>query len=222
MDQKDLAAALGISPGLVSRLKRRGMPVHSVEAARAWRMRNVNPYAKGHPAPARLPAAPPPAMAPQRPAKPLPSVPMSGDVFVEALGDWSTDALVVLENIAMGFALLPNGDALAMARALGAAADELLAQGRPLGAMEAPLRLALRLVPGELRDPLPVSVRVMDALIAEVREAVEARYATEQDRQADRDALRAAGPDAAQAMGAFWYRVAAGEATLLGEEGATA
>lgn len=52
MKQSELAAALGIDPGLVSRLKRRGMPVHSVEAAQQWRRQNVVP---------RGGAAPPPA-----------------------------------------------------------------------------------------------------------------------------------------------------------------
>ena len=38
---RQLAAALQIDPGLVSRDRKRGMPVHSVEAARAWRAENV-------------------------------------------------------------------------------------------------------------------------------------------------------------------------------------
>lgn len=41
LSQKQLAAALGINPGAVSKLKGRGMPVHSVEAARAWRQAHV-------------------------------------------------------------------------------------------------------------------------------------------------------------------------------------
>lgn len=43
--QNALAAALGISPGRVTHCKARGMPVYSVEAARAWRLQNVAPVA---------------------------------------------------------------------------------------------------------------------------------------------------------------------------------
>lgn len=41
LSQQQLASALGINPGAVSKLKRRGMPVHSVEAARQWRREHV-------------------------------------------------------------------------------------------------------------------------------------------------------------------------------------
>lgn len=41
--QQDLAHALGISPAMVSRLKRQGMPTHSVAAAAEWRRRNLDP-----------------------------------------------------------------------------------------------------------------------------------------------------------------------------------
>ncbi|MCZ2291634.1 MAG: hypothetical protein LC125_06765 [Burkholderiales bacterium] len=43
MSQSALAKALDLSEAVVSRLKRRGMPVDSVEAARAWRAANVRP-----------------------------------------------------------------------------------------------------------------------------------------------------------------------------------
>lgn len=45
-NQKELAAALGMSEGQVSKLKRRGMPTDSIEAARAWRSRNVGGYVR--------------------------------------------------------------------------------------------------------------------------------------------------------------------------------
>jgi hypothetical protein len=41
--QQDLARALGISAPMVSRLKRQGMPTHSVAAAIEWRSRNLDP-----------------------------------------------------------------------------------------------------------------------------------------------------------------------------------
>lgn len=40
--QKALAAALGMSQANVTKLKKQGMPVHSVEAARAWRVAKQN------------------------------------------------------------------------------------------------------------------------------------------------------------------------------------
>lgn len=43
MNQGELAEALGISAAMVSKLKRRGMPVHSLSAARAWRLANLLP-----------------------------------------------------------------------------------------------------------------------------------------------------------------------------------
>jgi hypothetical protein len=41
--QNELAAFLGISGQMVSKLKRRGMPTHSVFAARDWRQANLDP-----------------------------------------------------------------------------------------------------------------------------------------------------------------------------------
>ena len=65
MTQAELAHALDISAPMVSKLKRRGMPVHSVAEAAAWRSRNLDPMllknirrsefcrAAGRPEPAR-------------------------------------------------------------------------------------------------------------------------------------------------------------------------
>lgn len=39
--QTAIAAALGIDPAMVSRYKTKGMPLHSIEAAQAWRAANV-------------------------------------------------------------------------------------------------------------------------------------------------------------------------------------
>ena len=43
MLKKDLAAALGISASMVSRLTRRGMPTDSAAAAQAWRAAHLDP-----------------------------------------------------------------------------------------------------------------------------------------------------------------------------------
>lgn len=61
MKQKDLAEALGISAAMVSRLKHQGMPTHSVEAARRWRERHLDPArVVGQRVDYPRPAAPPP------------------------------------------------------------------------------------------------------------------------------------------------------------------
>jgi hypothetical protein len=44
--KKALAAALGISPAMVTKLGKRGMPVHDAEAARLWREANLD-YTRG-------------------------------------------------------------------------------------------------------------------------------------------------------------------------------
>ena len=41
--QAELAAALGLSPGRITALKRKGMPLFSIEAARAWRAQHIAP-----------------------------------------------------------------------------------------------------------------------------------------------------------------------------------
>jgi phage terminase Nu1 subunit (DNA packaging protein) len=46
ISQAALGRAIGISPPMVTKLKGQGMPVHSVEAALAWRDKNQRPYAK--------------------------------------------------------------------------------------------------------------------------------------------------------------------------------
>ena len=43
MGTRELAAALNIDPGLVSRLVKRGMPMHSTDAANAWRVVHAPP-----------------------------------------------------------------------------------------------------------------------------------------------------------------------------------
>jgi transcriptional regulator with XRE-family HTH domain len=64
LSQQDLAAALGVDPSWVTRYKAKGLPTHSIEAAKAWRRDNVrprvNPTAAGDGAGGRVPPAPPP------------------------------------------------------------------------------------------------------------------------------------------------------------------
>jgi hypothetical protein len=42
LTRKDLAAALGISPAMVSKLAQRGMPTNDLKAAEAWRRTKLN------------------------------------------------------------------------------------------------------------------------------------------------------------------------------------
>lgn len=72
MDQKTLASMLNISPGMVTKLKKRGMPVDSFERAQRWRKRHLEPgRVKG----ARFdPNAPEPAPRPAAPPAPLPNL----------------------------------------------------------------------------------------------------------------------------------------------------
>jgi hypothetical protein len=43
MNQKELAALLDISPAMVSRLKKQGMPTDTLERAQRWRKRHLEP-----------------------------------------------------------------------------------------------------------------------------------------------------------------------------------
>jgi phage terminase Nu1 subunit (DNA packaging protein) len=61
MSQAAIARELGLSSALMTKLKKQGCPMHSAEAVRDWRRRNVTGYCR--------PAAPPPP--PPQPA-PLP------------------------------------------------------------------------------------------------------------------------------------------------------
>lgn len=67
LSQAALGRALGLSPAAITKLKGQGMPVHSVEAAQAWREQRQNVAARKPlpagvvPAPARAPAPPPAA-----------------------------------------------------------------------------------------------------------------------------------------------------------------
>lgn len=51
LTQKDLAQELGISTGMVTQLKRQGMPTDSVAAAAQWRAANVRPYDRSETSP---------------------------------------------------------------------------------------------------------------------------------------------------------------------------
>ena len=94
MQQKELATLLNISPAMVSRLVKRGMPTDTLERAEKWRRRHLEPgrvkgarYTPSHdlaPAPDYLPSLP----------EALPCVlPGVSDVEIEAAGDLIDAAL---------------------------------------------------------------------------------------------------------------------------------
>ena len=93
MQQKELANLLGVSPAMVSRHAKRGMPTDTLERAERWRKRHLEPgrvkgnrYTPNHdPAPAHLPSLP----------KVLPCV---LDVEIEAAGD-PIDAALICGNL---------------------------------------------------------------------------------------------------------------------------
>jgi len=95
MQQKELANLLGVSPAMVSRHAKRGMPTDTLERAEKWRKRHLEPgRVKGHrytpshdpaPGPARLPSLP----------EVLPCVlPAVLDVEIETAGDLIDAALI--------------------------------------------------------------------------------------------------------------------------------
>lgn len=202
MKQSDLAAALGLDPAAVSRLKQRGMPTDSVEAAKAWRQRNVNPYYKGlrqQRAVAERPAhSPPPPAHPPSLAQPPATADLSSTVGA-------------MEAVLESSAVMPHTALLAVVEALAVAALELLNAGRPLGSTEPALRAALSAVPTDLREQVAVPLQVYVALCAEAVAFVESGFASPEERELDRQAFEAGGDAAAAEMGRFWYAVAAGE-----------
>jgi phage terminase Nu1 subunit (DNA packaging protein) len=61
--QAELAKALGVSPAVVSRDKARGMPVHSIDAAKQWRLAHVRARIQARHPDAPTVATPPAAAA---------------------------------------------------------------------------------------------------------------------------------------------------------------
>ena len=101
MNQKELAALLGISPAMVSRLAKRGMPIDDPDRARRWRKRHLEPgrikgtrYDPTRPkaSPTRQPAR---AAPPGRPAAALP-----GELAAEAVASVEAAALELDQALA--------------------------------------------------------------------------------------------------------------------------
>lgn len=91
MNQKELAALLDISPAMVSRLAKRGMPTDDLERAQRWRKRHLEPSrVKG----SRVDTVKPKTLAPTSPNKPRPAAPAATLADMEALGDLINGALI--------------------------------------------------------------------------------------------------------------------------------
>lgn len=104
-------------------------------------------------------------------------------------------------------------DPFELARALGEVADQRLQAGQPLGDLVPALRVALRDLPVELRDPVPFSLAVIEELVRPIRDAMWAAL-TPAERVESASACAAMTDPEAAGVGAFWYQVAAGEVTV--------
>ncbi len=93
--QAAIGRALNLSPASVTKCKRMGMPVDSVDAARTWRAKNIAPTMHGH---TKRQAAPPPS-----PSQALPHALALLDIAAAALasGQQRIDALVPVLRLAL-------------------------------------------------------------------------------------------------------------------------
>jgi hypothetical protein len=90
MQQKELARLLDISPAMVSRLAKKGMPTDDLERAQRWRKRHLEPgRVKGMRADTIKPRQP----TPPAPAKPTPAALGARVAEIEALGDLTDGAV---------------------------------------------------------------------------------------------------------------------------------
>jgi len=90
MQQKELATLLGVSPAMVSRHVKRGMPTDTLERAEKWRRRHLEPgRVKGVRYEPSRTAKP----TPLKPASPARAVPCVTVADVEAMADLTDSAL---------------------------------------------------------------------------------------------------------------------------------
>lgn len=163
----EIARALGVSRQAVHTLHRRGMPVHSVEAAHAWRKANLDPARRKR----------------------------SG----------FDDELRLRGLVARADDLM---------RAAGGA----LAAGNEAAfeALVPALQQALRDVPEEGRDRVLLSLDAMNRLCAPMIECIGRCKAEDEAAAAEAGTPppdTEGAPGDSEAMGGFWYSVAAGEGT---------
>lgn len=90
MQQKELAALLGVSPAMVSRHAKKGMPTDTLERAEKWRRRHLEP---GRIKAVRCESGSTRKPAPARPAAPAHAAPSVTITEVEAASDLVNGAL---------------------------------------------------------------------------------------------------------------------------------
>lgn len=93
MQQKELAKLLGISPAMVSRLKKQNMPTDSLERAQRWRKRHLEPGRIKGSRFDPMQQAQPPAPMPSTPAQAAAAGPADLLAEVETAGDELDKAL---------------------------------------------------------------------------------------------------------------------------------
>ena len=168
--QAAIAKALGLAKSRVTAMKKQGMPVHSVDAARAWRREHVAPIMRT-------------ALRAARTRN------LHSDVPKPATPTCAVDYVAAMRHAA----------------ALGDLAAVAIVSGT-FDAIEPALRVALAAIPPEHRAKLPgLPFTVWDALCAEVLALVEPEPGGPDGTAPPMS------DDEANWMGAFWYRVAAGE-----------
>lgn len=171
MEKQQLARLLGISPSMVSRLAKRGMPTDSVERAARWRRRHLEPgRVKGMRAGTAPPPEAPPVQAAQAPvtaprgysgAAPPPApagTPLSQEQDVAELEQAFAQSCAELDkamqqgrlsDLAMELSLLIDVDACTRADLL-------------------PMRACLKAASAEEALETPLPVRVWKALMADM------------------------------------------------------
>lgn len=97
MNRSELARALGVTPGMVTRYAQRGMPVDTVERAQRWRRRHLEPSRmKEHRFNPSAPNSPPPA-----PVAQITTVPNVGPSLSDTVASYSYS----VELVALGVAV---------------------------------------------------------------------------------------------------------------------
>lgn len=133
-----LARQLGVSRAVVCRDKKRGMPTHSLEAARAWRERNLLPAMRKDFNAARAWHD----TKPGTPAATAAALKRVADLMVAA------DALIDVGR----FGLIEGELRVALAAVPDAAADKILVAPRVMDRLVAPVASAVRRCQSELEE----------------------------------------------------------------------
>lgn len=161
--QASIGRALNLSPATITKLKKQGMPVDSVESAQAWRVERQNVAAR-KPAPAAAVQAPAPAR-PAPPAGVFPPLEFPGDDGGEDHDAARTRLRISEANLSEMREAEERGDLIRL-DAVKSALSVAMATVR-----EALLQIPSRLAPLLAADSDPAHVQNM--LHAEIHQALE-------------------------------------------------